>query len=1024
MAVKKTSTEDRVEKMLVRSEAPGISVEYETPINEEAVSTDTVSMNVASLPADATPSEQLEATETIKVDDGKPEDVSDAEPIRVAAAGPIKMFGKAIKEKGKKGALNQQQSLPTPQNPNPSGGAEDLKKAQETLQGVEQSIEATPPTGKPPEMPINVDRIDGPDDFKQLVNSLATEGGRRDNTMTFEEIKADAFARGVDPKQFVELDKFRERYGDLPSELLEVRLAAIANNRVVYDSMRKAYLNPEDTEAQAEVLYHMAVQQKLNQSYEFIRTRSAQATSSGNIQITEGMMTQYLEAAGQVSLPAANSDYMKKLLADPKVNENLKYAIDRYARLDDPIAQEDMLRAVGKKGLIKDVIDLSWKNGLLSATGTHLVNLTSNTAFLASTVATRQMAGLISTLKRSVGGRGEVELGEAASMVAGMIHSQKDALSLAFKALKTGTNMEMRKGFDLGSDAGMRYEGQYRLFNARDYGVESELRVKAINGFANLMTLLGGRPIMAMDEYFKTIGYRAELYANAYRAQHQARRRALAGGATPDEAEDIGLKALEDVLVNPSPEITDTAKEFSHMITFSKKLTGSSAQVQELAKTTLVGRMVLPFVKAPIWIGSESLQHSYLAPLSGQWRKDIAAGGARRELAIAKFGMGSLFMTAIGSQVADGRITGGGPGNVALRQQYMASGWRPYSFVFREGEWDDEFIETLKDKGIDPSIAGDGRLYVPYRGLEPISGPMAIIADTVEFARYEDDTEKTTAAIMGATWGLYSYIGELPVMTGLQSITGAFSAEIPNPKMAFANAIDAMVKQTGQYVVSPLGFQSMRNQVARSLDPEKRDTRPDPYLSTGVKGLDEFLNYNYSITPGLSKDLPGRHDYLGRVEYRGDPANPWTSAASGIRYSEGRQSEADRIINSTQVPLQKPRASIGVPLPNGSVNVKLTPVEHQQLLQNLALVTGTFTVFDKETGESETKPMGIEEAIVAVATEPGFMTATKLAKQEAIKDRYADFVEAARMKLLQENPSIVERAKAAEMERELYGVPR
>jgi hypothetical protein len=165
----------------------------------------------------------------------------------------------------------------------------------------------------------------------------------------------------------------------------------------------------------------------------------------------------------------------------------------------------------------------------------------------------------------------------------------------------------------------------------------------------------------------------------------------------------------------------------------------------------------MPFVKTPIWIGSESLQHSFFAPLSKQWRQDIKAGGAKRELAIAKMGMGSMMMLGVGSYVADGSITGGGPGNTNLRKIYLDSGWRPYSFVFQAGEWDKEFTSYLSSVGIDPSIGKDGKLYVPFRGIDPIAGPMAMMADAVEYARYEDDEDKVAQVVLGAVWGLYDY---------------------------------------------------------------------------------------------------------------------------------------------------------------------------------------------------------------------------------------------------------------------------
>jgi hypothetical protein len=1023
MAVKQNSTDERLEQMMrVRSEAPGISVEYDAPINQKAIDENTTIANAVNMPADASPADQLDAMSTIKVDEDKPENITSDEPILVAAAGPIKMFGKAVKEMGKKGALNQQEAIPSVADPKPGVTGDSLKATEDALQKFEQTLEQTPATGAPPVMPINVDRIEGPDDFKQTVNALAESTGMRDLSMTWEQTLADANAKGIDPRVFSDLSKYREQYGDLPADLVNLRLAAYANNRLTYDAMRRAYLNPDDMNAQAEVLYQINKQKAINDAYGLVRTRAAQATAAGRMEITQGMAQQMMDEFGDVTLPAANSAEIRQILSDPTASENLKYMIEKYIELDDPLAQEDMLLQVGKGGLVRDLIDRSWKNGLLSATGTHIINLTSNTTFLASTVATRGMAGVISMVKRGVGGQGEVELGEAAAMVAGMVHANREALSLAWKALRTGTNLEMRRGMDLGSDAGMRYEGQYRLFNARDYGVESEMMVKGINGYANFVTLLGGRPIMGMDEYFKTIGYRAELYAQAYRMQMKARREALAAKKSPEEAEALGLQAMEDTLVNPSPEITALAQDFSHMITFSKKLTGSSAQVQELAKTTLLGRITLPFVKAPIWLASETMQHSYLAPLSKQWRADIAAGGAKRELAIAKFGMGSALMTGVGSLVADGRITGGGPGNTSLRQQYMASGWRPYSFVFREGEWDEEFIADLRERGLDPSIAGDGRLYVPYRGFDPLSGPLAIIADTVEYARYEDDQDKVTQVILGGTWGLYNYISEQPVMTGLAGITGAFTTEIPNPKMAFKNAVDTVIKQGATYVTGIVPFQSARGQLARSFDPTKRDVRGDPYLSTGVKGLDDYMNYMYSITPGLSKELPATHDYLGRPEYRGDPANPWISAGSGIRYSEAKQSEADRIINNLEVPLQKPRAAVEVPMPNGSVSVKLTPEEHQQLLRNLGEIVGPMPVKNPETGKYETKFVGLEDAMVALANQPGFMSATKFTKQQEIKDLYAAYVKAAKDRLLQANPQLIERAQGAAIDREVYGI--
>jgi tryptophan 2,3-dioxygenase len=1013
---------DSITPRRVTSRAPGIEVSYleTTPVTE--------------MPPGSTPADALDSEARTIVGEDRPEAIDEADPVTlsttdqvlVAGVGVTGLFSKKVKSLGKKGALDQQPSIPTPKDPAPgSVSPESLKETERALERFEQAIDEAPVTGKPPDVPINLDRIDGPDDFKQSVSALAQSIGLKDYSLSFEQTIAQLKNRGFNTDSFKDLAEFKQQYGEIPADMLEMRLAKYANHKRVYEAGRKAYANPDTPELQADLLYLINKQAALNDSYRLVRARAAQGTAVGRLQITEGMAEQYIEKIGDVKLPAANSDEFKAMLADPETNANLKALIQKYVQLEDEMSQDALIDSVSKVGLVGDLIDRTWKNGLLTASGTHLVNLTGNTTFLASTIVTRQLAGVISAIKRGAGGQGEVEMGEAAAMVAGMVHSSRDALTLAAKAFRTGTTREMRAGYDLTSDAGKRYEGQYQIFNAKDYGVENETLVKGINGWANFVTLIGGRPIMAMDEFFKTVGYRAELYAQAYRAQIKTRRQVLAKTKDANKAEAAGLKALEDALQNPSTEVTEAAKDFSHMITYSKKLEGNAALVQQLAENTLVGKITFPFVKSPIWMGSESLQHSALAPLSSQWRKDIAAGGAKRELAIAKFGMGATLMTGVGSLVADGRITGGGPGNTALRQQYLASGWRPYSFVFKKEEWDEDFIDFLKDKGLDPSIGPSGALYVPYRGIEPIAGPMAMIADAVEFGRYEDDSDLTGQMIIGATFGLYNFIGQQPVMSALTSIAGSFTATIPNPKMAFRNAIDQVFKQGASYVGNGLvPFQSARGQVARSLDPVRRDISGDPYLPTGVKGLDEFRNQTFANTPGLSKDLPAVYDYFGRAEYRGDPENPWTSAASGIRYSRDKQSQADKVWQALEIGPAAPSRAVDVSVPgeDGSVNVKLMPAEAQEWRRNMAFVLGPALVRNKETGVYENKMVNVQDAIVAAADEPDFMYLTKDIQQSVIKEIYNNYKQAAKEKLIMENPPIMERAMDAIEKRKIRGI--
>lgn len=877
------------------------------------------------------------------------------------------------------------------------------------LEKFEKNIGQARTRGKPPVTNINLTKIKGSNDFKRTVDALSKATGMEVSRLSWDEILKSAKQRKLGPNLIIDLENIKQQFETVPRELLTLRLAAYENAQEFYQIARSAYLNPDDQILQQTLLERLTVQNYINEAYGLARARTAQAQSVGGLMITPGKAKGMLD--DKIGYPQISDADMKKMLQDPNISTGLRELIEKFVQLENDGAREGLLNQVSKFGIVKELWDRTWKNGLLSATGTHIVNLSSSTTFLASSVATRALAGLYGSAKRTVGLNGEVELGESAAMIAGMIHSFREAMGLGWTAMKTGTTREMRSGMtEVTSDAGKKLEGQYNTFDARDYGIETEWFAKGLNGYANFVTLLGGRPIMAMDEVFKLMGYRAELYAQAYRRSSQVKREALAEGKTAKEADQAGLEQMGKVLSEPPPEVDAVATDFGHMITFSRKLTGASAAVQNMAQDHLVGRIILPFVKAPVWVTSESMQHSLFAPLSGQWRRDMKAGGAKRELAMAKFGMGSMFMMAMGSYVADGRITGGGPGNNNLRKIYYESGWRPYSFVFQSGEWDAEFVSYLKGLRIDPSISKDGRLYVPYRGLDPVSGPLAMIADATEYARYEQDQNKINEVVLGAAWGLYGYVGQMPFMQGISSIAGAFAQSVPNPKAAFRNALDSLVQTATQYGIegSPVGvFNSARRSVERIEDPNKRITAESPDMPVGVKGFYQGLNKVIVGTPFLSSTLPQDYDYLGQPMSDVDPSAPWLASLSGIRFSESKQRAADKILIQLGMSIQKPKMRVSI----DGVSVALEPEEYSYMMRQLGIVT-------------DGAGNNVANAIVALANSEGFGILDKDEKQKEMAEEYADFKAMALRDLIDSKfgPAIQMRVEREKLRRPRYGI--
>ena len=66
------------------------------------------------------------------------------------------------------------------------------------LQKIEATIEQAPVAGAPPETLINLNRIDGPADFKQTVESLAQSSGLQVERLTWEQTLAEAKRKGFE----------------------------------------------------------------------------------------------------------------------------------------------------------------------------------------------------------------------------------------------------------------------------------------------------------------------------------------------------------------------------------------------------------------------------------------------------------------------------------------------------------------------------------------------------------------------------------------------------------------------------------------------------------------------------------------------------------------------------------------------------------------------------------------------------------------------------------------------------------
>ena len=431
-----------------------------------------------------------------------------------------------------------------------------------------------------------------------------------------------------------------------------------------------------------------------------------------------------------------------------------------------------------------------WINGLLSGPITHSTNIISNAATVAWNIPERAVASMLNPKA--------VRPGEAAAMLGGVVESMGDAWRLAWKAFK-----EEQPQF-----------GQAKLEMPRRAITADALEVTGMTGravdFLGAAVRLPGRFLMAGDDFFKAIAFRAELRALAKRqAFREINDMSLTGKAAAQKAKEIE----KNILDNPPESIKEAAQEFAAYTTFTRDL-GEAGQKIQAAASLPIGRIILPFVRTPTNILKFAGERTPLALASRAVREEIAAGGERRALALAKIGLGSMTMAYMSTLAANGLITGGGPKDKTLRQIKMQTGWKPYSFKI-------------------------GNEYISYARIEPLGSLFGLAADAADIMGQlsEADAAKLASAL---TVAISRNVAQKTFVKGLAGTLNAVTSQ--------------EVKQVNSFLEKELPtilpYSSALGQTAKNLDPVMRE-------------VNSIMDAFKAKLPGYSSDLPPHRNLWG-----------------------------------------------------------------------------------------------------------------------------------------------------------------
>lgn len=284
----------------------------------------------------------------------------------------------------------------------------------------------------------------------------------------------------------------------------------------------------------------------------------------------------------------------------------------------------------------------------------------------------------------------------------GMASTMRDSLSFAGRALLDNRSildpdhLTLESASHLGDD---------------QYGVK-----RFLGGVINTPSRL----LIGMDELFKQMHYRGSVTAQSLRLSREAGEKlGLKGDALKSfMAERMGddLDLAFDInggAVNP------LALQKARYSTFTESLGEDTfgGKLQDMANTIPLVRVIFPFVRTPVNVFRQTVQRMpVIGAFQRQMREDLAAGGARRAIALGRQASGTMMYSGAAWLAANGQITGGGPKDPGLRKEWLDAGNSPYS-VKLGGKW------------------------VEYRRLEPVGSALSIVADAFQSAAELEDAD-------------------------------------------------------------------------------------------------------------------------------------------------------------------------------------------------------------------------------------------------------------------------------------------
>jgi hypothetical protein len=625
---------------------------------------------------------------------------------------------------------------------------------------------------------INLNRLDTTDDIKATIEGIGKMNADKINEARREVITHEQTQRLADDLGMSVDDLMARRSGEAfnAEQAVAARQLLVASGQKLVELAKIARTGGDQEVAafRRAVAQHTAIQNQVSG----LTAEAGRALASFNIKAkSEAQQTRMIREALDAGGGIRNSQRMAEM----------------FATLETPEQIAKMAReAQGAKNM--SMIYEAWINGLLSGPQTHAVNVLSNALVSVYSVGERKVANLI-------GGTLDIEnvpRGETSAQAYGAAQGAKEGMRLAWIALKTGEP----------SDALTKLESvEHKAITGENLGLTG-----TPGRFADFMgevIRIPGRLLTTGDEFFKAVGYRMELHAQAFR---MAAGEGLDGRAM--------AQRMQDLIDNPPENIELEAINAMRYQTFTNELGDTGKSFQDTVSKTPGARVIIPFIRTPTNIIKYVGERTPLSPLLPSVREELKAGGARRDMALAKVATGSMIMAGAADFAMSGDITGGGPKDPATKNILRATGWQPYSIRA-------------------------GNEYHAYNRLDPIGATIGLAADAAEIIGQTSEADAMDIALAAAT-AVAQNLTSKTYLSGLADFFDVMSSASADPEGENLKMKRWVSRMAGTVIPTSIAT------VARTEDPILRAT-------------DGIFEKWQSRIPGWSESLPPRRNIFGEV---------------------------------------------------------------------------------------------------------------------------------------------------------------